>query len=323
MQLEDIKEETEEEAKQWDFHSKTAFLTYADVNDWYNGKDPAEDMASDILNLFPDDISHLVIGFERYKESATRWHAHVYIEFIHKKRSRDCRFFDLYDMHPHIESAKQKNKVISYCSKNAYQGWPYYNNMKPSLATFQNFDRTQNNYERWQYKLSTLKLKPFSFPVSFYDHEFKLSFNDKRRHFYIYGPKDAGKSSEAGANKFDSLDINYFAPGASQNMQGAYGTFDAYEDQNLIIWEDRSPDWQTVQTICDFSGNRPRPDLVRCRGRMKLFKVKMTAIITSNYAPGSQFGQDWEKDNEAFKARFIIIEIEKNALGRGVIKRIS
>lgn len=301
------------------FHSRSVFLTYADVETWF--KD-AKDMASDIYNIWPDDIKHLVIGWEKYKEQGTRWHAHVYIEFIHKKRTSNPRYFDLYDLHPHIQSAKQKNKVIGYCSKSAHHGWPYFNDIKPDLSHFQGFDRKMADYNKWTVHLQNLTLTPFTFPVTFYGRQFNLDFNTKKRHFWIHGPPNMGKSSRAGSPYFDTLGINYFEPGAAApGDKTGYGTFDLYQGQELIIWEDKNIEWPVIQVVTDYNGMRPKT-LIRGRGKDPIFTKRMVVVITSNYAPGAYNNQDWCQDIPAFLARFNVIEIEAGVDGQGKIKDV-
>lgn len=311
IEIEDAPEEeepTEKKGKKWDFHSKSAYLTYADVHEVY---DNAKQMAEDLHKEFPDDIKKLIIGFEQYKDQkgGIRWHAHVYLEFHHKKRTRNCRFFDLWWLHPHIESPKKKNEVIAYCSKSAHLGWPYYNDMRLDLSTFAGFEKKQADYYSWQAHLAEIQLKPFTPPIELFSKTFNISFSHKRRHFWVYGPPNSGKTTRAGADHFDALGISYFEPGVPAPNGGSYGTFDTYKQQQLIIMEDtRISDAATIQALTDYNGSRPKAGLIRGRGKDPVFSKKMVIVITSNHAPGGQVNQDWENE-PWFKARFNVLEI--------------
>lgn len=314
-------QEQDEDEKVFRLHSRSVFLTYAYPEDWYAN---AVDMAGDFYNLFPDEIKHMVIGWEQFErkklDGSPYWHAHAYLAFHHKKNIKNSRHFDLYDMHPHIKSTKQPKACIAYCSKNAHKGWPYYNDMHVDYSTCAGFARRYGDHQKWTLALSTLSRVDFAFPFNVYGCIFNLSFSEKKRHFWIYGPPDCGKSTNVGADFFDSQSIGYFEPGEQAPGGGSYGTFDTYGQQRLILYDDRKCDWETLQRLCDYKGAVPKNIGIRGRGVDPIFTKAVVVIVLSNFSPGGQKNEDWERDIPAFSARFNVIELEKDESGRGVFR---
>jgi len=307
----------DEDEKNFRIHSRSVFLTYPDVDVWFAD---ASDMASDLCNMFSDDIKHIVIGWEQYTERKG-WHAHVFIEFHHKKNIKNARFFDLYDLHPYIESTKNRNACISYCSKFTHRGWPYFNNAHLDYSTPAGFTRRFNDHQKWSLTLSSLSRKDFQFPLSVYGTIFNLQFTSKKRHFWIYGPTNCGKSTTIGADHFDTRSIRYFEPGEQAPGGGSYGTFDTYQQERLILYDDRQVSWETLQRIADYKGATPKNIGIRGRGSDPIFTKAMVIIVLSNYAPGGQKNEDWMQI-PAFVARFNVIALELDANEKGQIKYI-
>jgi len=320
------KEEDEEDAGEiiddtgkFRLHTRTVCLTYADPDGWFSD---AIDMGKEMELNFAGEIEHLVIGWEPYPLFPNRTHAHVYILFHHKQDIKNCRTFDMYSLHPWFKRCKKPKNYIRYCSKSAHLGYSYFNNAHLDVSTYIGFDRREIAFNRWTIYVASISRKDFKFPITIYGATFNFQFSTKRRHFWIYGPPDCGKSTNIGADFFDAQHIRYFEPGNPATNGRSDGTFDNYQQEQIILYDDRKLDWETLQRITDYKGATPKSIGIRGRFRDPIFSKPMVAIVLSNYPPGGQENQDWEKDIPAFGARFNVIEIEKGPDGLGKIKQI-
>jgi len=308
----DIDLEEEEKETNFQISSRTFFLTY-----------PHCELSLDefkwaIYKEFgADNIKMLNIGREPH-DGGKEWHFHVFLEFHHRFRSRNPRCFDIYWFHPNIQSAKQRNKVIAYVGKYIRRGYGYFSDMQVPLHTFTGFCRQQKDFEAWQIHLAEITKPEFSFPITAWGKVFQHEMSEKKRHYWFWGPANTGKSTNVGYIRFFEAGVRFFQPGEPQLHMGSYGTFDNYKGQRLVLYDDKDQ-VASIETLINlanvYGGHMETP--IRGRGKDPIFDQRLVVFVIGNRPPVLR---DLE---QAFKARFYVVELDIGPDGNGFIKKIE
>lgn len=352
----DTKEEKKKGTKRKNLNAKAHIITYQNV---HRGELTPEEIKEHYLATFGSNIKRLAIGIEPYDEdpyegetpedTVERLHAHVCVEWIKKKRFKTGQghtelhmmklegeeewMFPMADVTVAREAKNKRaniDNMMSYVRKYAKFGYPGLLYMPPPLGTIKGADaflRDEGAFKEIERRMERQRERTFDFPVTFYDKEFKLTMNDKRRHFWIYGERDCGKSTNCGVIWAETNDYNHYLVESTTCADGK-GAFDGYHQERLIILEDQRYPLELLQKLCDYTGVKPRNNLVPCSRNIKppvYWDKKMVVIVTDNREPGARYGQDWTQFPE-FMARFHVIEIHKvpdvDGNMRGAIKKV-
>lgn len=100
--------ETEKKTKSFRIFSAQIFLTYSQCD-----KSPESILES--LQKLKIVISKYIIAQENHKDGNK--HIHIYLLLQEKLNTRNCRFFDIDDIHPKFEGVRSWEKVVKYVTK--------------------------------------------------------------------------------------------------------------------------------------------------------------------------------------------------------------
>lgn len=348
--------EKKQGVKRKNLNAKAHIITYQNVHRY--GSITPEEIKDHYLATFGSNVKRMAVGFEPYPTTeepyeedhngdvVERLHAHVCVEWIKKKKFKtgsghtdlhlmkmegeDSWLFPMADVATAREAKNKRaniNNMMSYVRKEAKFGYPGLLYMPAPLGTYdgsEKYLRDRGAYQQLEDEIERSWQKQFEFPVTFYGQEFKLSMNDKRRHFWIYGEKDCGKSTNCGSIWAETNGINHYLTEMARGQE-CNGAFDSYQQQRLVIIEDQRYPLEAIQKLCDYTGLMRRNNIVPCSRNIRppvYWDKKMVIIVTDNREPGARWGQDWTTFPE-FMARFIVIEVEKGSNGLARIKRIT
>lgn len=173
------------------FNAKTVFLTYPQC------ALSKEEVLERITQKFP--IQDYIVAREKHEDGSP--HLHCYFKFVKKVDSRDARVFDVVDSHPNIKSLT-KVSAIKNAQKYAKKDGDFITNIEETLgkramlfsSLIEEGDLTasfiRRNPEIMQFNANNLRaflriLTPRSeVPKTLV----------KRRHIWLYGPSNTGKT---------------------------------------------------------------------------------------------------------------------------------
>jgi len=335
--------------KRENLNAKAHLITYANTHKW-GGLTPQEFKDAMIAN-WGSDIKRLAAETEPYDESeegryeevdgelVERTHLQTCVEWVKKKRLKagDERLKmgpigkeEYLWPFPNIKVAREaKNKranidnMMNYCQKERIHGYPGLLYMPPQLGTIigaEKWERDEYAFRQLEMKIESQAEKEFDFPIKILGHEIKATMKDKRRHVWLFGEKDCGKSHACGVNWAEDKNIKHFLVETVRNGDPT-GCFDSYKQQRLVLIEDAKFPLEDMQRLCDYTGVKRREGVVRTSKNIRppvYWDKKMVVFVTDNERPGARFGEDWMQRQE-FMARFHVLEVAKNQDGETVV----
>jgi len=306
-------EPIEEEKESFNLNSRSVFLTYPHCDDMR-----PEDFLDCFKEKMGEELLEWHICLEKHKTGDN--HAHALLKFKKKMRVRRADFFDAYWYHPHIESTKSWNKVLGYIYKGDDDGGKpvVLNNVKFDWTKHNGFERRRKDYMQWKRELLQARRAETIDFLDVYEHLYEMDMKQKKRHIWIHGPANCGKTTQVMKNFRDK--VQHFKAGTpAPGNTGLYGTFDRYAGERYLVWDDNENGLNKAN-ICVLSnvgdddiGESP----VRGRNQDPVFYRTIVMIVMSNHHPGFHHTEDW-RDADWFKARFCCLEVDK-VDGEGVI----
>jgi len=220
----EIDEKWEEVDDNFRFHGKCFFLTYPQSNDLDH-----EWIRDSLLESFPD-ITHLYVGKEQHKDGND--HYHVCGKFREVKDLKGARIFDIpLASHPNIQSAKQWKNVKRYVCKDRAV-LTYGNDPDVDWSTSHNFQKKMADHKAWLKHLNGNCRPIFQGRFNIGPERFDLDLNIKKRHLWIYGDPDIGKTSliDRALHKYKVF----------KRMEGPY-PFEGFDNDDIIWYDDVEP----------------------------------------------------------------------------------
>ena len=98
------------------FNARNVFLTYSTLERYECGS-PGSFRDAVISLLVGLGAKHYVVAIERHQSG--EHHVHAVAKFGRKLDSTDCKLFDVFGVHPNIQSARSYGACVAYCKKDA------------------------------------------------------------------------------------------------------------------------------------------------------------------------------------------------------------
>lgn len=291
-----------EEKKAFRFNARNAFLTYPNCPIL-----PGEYRATTSF-----DWNRVKLCFAKQERHTDgHHHLHVYIAFVTKLDHHDPRYFDAsytphgaaapVTFHPNIRRNKGKQclvRIWEYLCKDG--GTPPSNIIgAPNLyPVSKNFRKDYGDRLQWLNYLAVQSLDEPRFPMRGPNgEEIKApAAADKKRHLWIWGPPNAGKTHWLERNVYQFK--NY-------KVAATTYPFDDYTGEPIVVYDDVRPVPEHLLSICNTSDYpRPCPGSQRYYRRIIPGKTVTLVIVATNFNI-DDFMQDQPAETTAsIKERF-------------------
>lgn len=262
-------------------NAKQFFLTYPKCNL------EKEELLKHIENLH--GINHYVISKELHEDGTP--HLHAYFNFDKKLNIKDCRHFDINGFHPNIETVRDRQSCIKYIKKdkNFIENIIFDNNPD-------NFIKRKKDYDAWIEHNTLMNLKEPEYPITFMGQTInKPDPSIKKRHFWIYGPPDIGKTYNINKT-FKGLKV-FVRPSNKY-------PYEQYDNEDIIIFDDiQNIRFDEIASITNtYSIKTPVYGDIRYFNKFYKLEHTRTVIVVSNKPPEYEL-------KKAVEARFNIINL--------------
>lgn len=269
-----------------------------------------------VLEFFTDKgADKIIVAQEKHADGTP--HLHVYAHFPKKKKA-STRTFDFESFHPNIQSCRNMNAVIKYIKKDGdflehNMSVAAYEKAKQShisiicqelLLGTKTLREATDEHPELLMRYGTLKKnlqlyradkaseerakQPVDYPT------------DKKRHMWIYGPTNCGKST-----KLETILANY--PG--DTFQIPYNNdWDGYLGER-ILWADEYKDQLGIQDLNSVCNGGAK---VNTKGGSVTLHKKPQLFIASNYAPDEAYFKEQKKITDSLYTRFNLIPYNYN-----------
>lgn len=203
-------------------------LTKERVHEWYKQKGAIE----------------IIVSAEKHEDGSP--HIHVYAKFAYKLNVKSARHFDIDGHHGKYMGCKNKTKWLRYIKKDG-----------DFLEIDLGFDAedyeqstVKKNYEGYLFKkhFKRLKaLKEIQWPLQITDENKTIhwmnkgEFRNKKRHWWIIGQPDAGKTTY----------INRITKGMNVWWPAVDYQYEGYDGQELVIYDDVLPKFSEIADVAN------------------------------------------------------------------------
>lgn len=296
------------EEKKFRFNARNAFLTYprCDIR-------PQQYLRHTTFDR--RDIKHAFGKQERHVDGER--HLHVWITFIRKMDTNNPRFFDLVvpptEDHPgatfHCNIRRGERKRAGGISNHvrAYEYLCKYDGAVPVdivgasnlYPTSRNFRKEHGDRTEWLNYLTIRAMPNPSYPLTLPNGDEVPEPNpaDKRRHLWIYGPPNAGKTKwlEANIYRFKNFKV-----------AGTLYPYDNYNGEQIIVYDDIVPDPQHLLNITNSSDYpRPVPGQTRYSVRYVPGGLVTLVVVCMNEPIDVVYEKQRDTTRDALKTRFV------------------
>ena len=301
----------EEVERKFRFCSRSAFLTYP--------RCPILPGAYLKYSAIPVERIKTAFGKQESHRDGTK-HLHVWITFLKKIDTINPRFFDL--IVPDAEGAEplkfhcnirreSRRKSGVHNAIGAYDYLCKYDGVVPVdivgsatiYPTPRNFRKEYGDRTQWLNYLAVRAMQdpvcPIPLPQG--DQIPVPDPNNKRRHLWIYGPPNAGKTLWLETNVLQFR--NY-------RISGTVYPYGNYDGEQIIIYDDITPKAGDLLSICNTSAYpRPVPGQTRYGVRYVPGKLVTLVIVCSNLDIDTVMNAEAALTRDAIHKRFIEIEL--------------
>lgn len=217
-------------------------------------------------------------------------HIHAAISYSQKLNIRDMIAFDVGDYHPNIQSARNWGSVKAYvCKDNQFICAMNFDSSDPNK-----YIQRKNDFNACIADREAANRAPIDFPILLPDRTLWTPI-DKKRHLWIIGPPDWGKSKWA-MDTFNGRAI-YIRPDTNY-------PFESYVGERVILYDDLYPKQEEWLNVSNWHwGNMHVFGATRYKNVLWPNKIDITMIVLSNMDP-------FFTNMEAFNARFTIIRLQ-------------
>lgn len=278
------------------FQAKKILLTYSqlpieagskyDLYEWFQKKyEPA----------------FLKVAEETHKEGGRHWH--LVARWSEKKHVRGMDGFDYKGIHPNWQVIKKGKshwtRTLIYLEK---EDPAPVESEKLTLFDPFKFEQQRANFQAYKAALYKATLQKPIFPMDLELIGLPVIPAGKRRHLWLWGPSDIGKSTWF-RERF-CLAEYFLRPKKDQHP------FDAYDNEAIICYDDVDMErvgWDELCALCD--KHRPYseqyPGTTRYANKF-LSDQERLVIVLSNYPPPTRIGE-----SAAFRARFQVFKVTR------------
>lgn len=247
------------------------FLTYPQIN--HTTREAVIESLIEICK--PTLIKSYVIGKETHQDGSD--HYHVLLLFVKAPDWRSSRCLDLQinglNFHPNIKkvgaSAKDYQFAAEYCMKED----PHFLTKNFDwIRNSANFVKLTTDHNAWRAYISRRRLTEVEFPLAFPAHLNwpPITNIGKKRHIWIVGRPDAGKSSLV-HTLFDNK-LVFFRPAGSKYP------FDGYNQEQVLIYDDCYPPFAELSQIAN-NYTSPQPIAGDQRYHQKYWKPNQQRLV--------------------------------------------
>lgn len=215
-----------ESKKKFELQAKKIFLTYSDSN---LNKETIEEALKEWGAI------KYAIGRELHASGKPHWHVAMH---LHKKlHIKNERHFDLpFEEHPNIKTIKNWEEKVAYCMKDG----EYWLKGIEWFKTFTGFKRKREDLNGWLRYVDNKKMVPVEWPITLPGGGEAKGPGEKKRHYWIVGPPDSGKTTWVedtfqGKRIYKRTATNY--------------PFDGYDGEDVIIYDDIFPKFEEVAAV--------------------------------------------------------------------------
>lgn len=233
-------------------------------------------------------VTRYVIGQEEHKDGGK--HLHAVVEYAQKMNIKDSRFFDMNGFHPNFQGVKNWSQSSAYCKKDGN----YIEEVSFDDSTPDNYRKRKADMKAWSNDKAAKARTDVVWPIALPDGSTHHPLG-KKRHLWIVGPADSGKSTWA-MNTFDGMKVFLRSP--------TKYPFEGYQGEEVIIYDDIYPtqeEWLNV-SMTHWNNMHVFGD-TRYEQVVWPNKKDLTMIVLSNILPNYN-------NVEAFNARFIVINMQ-------------
>lgn len=284
--------------KKWRLHCKRLLLTYANApRDWTK-----ETLKADLLAMFAKEgLKASIIGRELHKSGEQ--HFHCAVELDKECDSENVRRCDIRGQHPNIRIVKRgENNWTAVCAY-AMKDGDFDGGIQTLLKGPKDYRKRKHDLEDWARDLGNRRLMDVKWPLTLPDGTSvpkPVSPSEKKRHYYIWGPPDSGKTRWA-QQQFEGQKV--FFTTLSQTY-----AWDNYAGQEVIVCDDVDIPHRVHADLIACS-NYCLNDVPLPQTRYKVYywplRQLRTIFILSNYYPSQDLlAGGW------FEARFHIIQLK-------------
>lgn len=276
------------------------FLTYPQC------KMTKEELLKNIDDRYPGEVKEYVICLEKHQDGNP--HLHAFIKFKSRKQLR-VRSFDFEGYHPHVEISKSWKAVCGYVIK--YKDYISNFDVKKALAK-----KGKMKKEDLLKDVDTVLDEGLITPMqvaSFYRNQcvYKMLLNkkkkmpdvlpEKKRHLWIYGPSNTGKTTNLRKRMQEKGEENFFQIPTNNDWIG-------YDDQYYLYLDEYKGQLtiQQLNRICDGGAK------VNVKGGTVQLRYDVQVIIISNYSIEECYNKADLVLIESLKNRFNEIDSSNN-----------
>lgn len=276
-----------QDAKQFRINAKKFFITYPRCS-----LEPS--VVLDFLKT-KGRVVRYVVATEEHKEAdkdgCDDRHIHACVEYSHKMNIKDPRAFDIGDgYHPNVQSVRNWAECSNYCRKEGR----FIEEVSFDDSNPEKYRNRKADMQAWLADKEAAARRDVVWPIILPDRSEYVPVG-KRRHLWVVGPPDSGKSTWA-MNTFEGTKVYLRSP--------TNYPFESYKGETVIIYDDIYPTQEEWLNITNLHWNNT---CVYGPTRYKEVywpnKVDLVIIVLSNIMPNYT-------NQGAFDARFNVINMQ-------------
>jgi len=180
-------------------------------------------------------IAKYCVGAEKHADGGN--HYHVYLHFGKSLDTRNARYFDVDGEHPNWRKVKDVMGAVEYCMKDGKftaDGINLFLNSK-------GYKRRKDDHDAWCRDMRAKQLTDVTWPIQLpAGLGIASGAGSKRRHFWIVGPPDSGKTTWV-QTTFKRMKV---FPRRSTNYP-----FENYNGEQVIIYDDIIPSFEEIANV--------------------------------------------------------------------------
>jgi len=293
------KKAPEEKKGAFDMKKKEFFLTYPQ-----SGFLRHDDLWDAYKQTWPMEVKGAIITKELHQDGSP--HFHVILTFRESMRIKRADAFDVWGYHPNIQKMRSPKAARAYVLKTQDGGKPpnamfFGDEGTMDYSTATNFKKKEADWEAWKQAIKRSTLQDYKGEdIEMGGKNFPVDMTVKKRHLWIYGAPDQGKSTlvEEGIYKYRVF-----------KRKAKPYSYEGFQDHD-IVWCDDSKDLDKEE-LCHMSGRYRIQTVVHGPTRNRCWYMpdnkNLLIIVCTNDEP-VWLAEDW------FKSRFFVWHVDENGV---------